>query len=286
MAVSSLDPVNWPSKVRCQPGVVTGPGVGIGGSRAADRCDDADVPVLASCALAAAERRPRPTAPVTAMVPATATINRSFPCTASVRAARHILRARPPTASMVPRIIAWPPLVVVGSGIDQSDLILVRGRLIQTAFTGMVQVIIRHPRCDMWSTSAAGQDPYFAEYISRSATLVHTGAVPSETDPSELRLGEVLDLVAGLVALGLITLIVADRSGLPRTLLALGFAFFVPGRAIVSNWPRMAAWSEAAIPIALKLSSQPLPRLNHPPRLLRPNSPPPNVKAHPRTPLT
>ncbi len=105
----------------------------------------------------------------------------------------------------------------------------------------------------MWSTSAAGQDPYFAEYISRSATLVHTGAVPSETDPSELRLGEVLDLVAGLVALGLITLIVADRSGLPRTLLALGFAFFVPGRAIVSNWPRMAAWSEAAMPMVLSL---------------------------------
>lgn len=77
--------------------------------------------------------------------------------------------------------------------------------------------------------------------------------MPGETDPSELRLGDVLDLVAGMVALGLITLIFADRSGLPRTLLAFAFAFFVPGRAIVSNWPRMAAWSEAAMPMVLSL---------------------------------
>src|SRR5215469_15427632 len=95
---------------------------------------------------------------------------------------------------------------------------------------------------------------------SQSTSVFHLlgsilGFVPGDTNPSELRLGDVLDLVAGLVALGLITLIFANRPGLPRTLLTLGFAFFVPGRAMVSNWPKMAAWSEAAMPMVLSLAA-------------------------------
>lgn len=69
-----------------------------------------------------------------------------------------------------------------------------------------------------------------------------------------MRLGDVLDLLAGLIAVGLITLTYAGRSGLPRILLALGFAFFVPGRAIVTNWPRAAQWSEAALSMVLSVA--------------------------------
>jgi uncharacterized membrane protein HdeD (DUF308 family) len=89
--------------------------------------------------------------------------------------------------------------------------------------------------------------------MSFSGILGHTVAVPGDTNPSELRLSDVLDLLAALVALGLLTLIFADRAGVPRILLTLGFAFFVPGRAIVTNWPRVAAWSEAATAMVLSL---------------------------------
>jgi hypothetical protein len=64
-----------------------------------------------------------------------------------------------------------------------------------------------------------------------------------------------LDLLAGLVALGLIVLVGEGRSGLPRILLALGFAFFVPGRAIVSNWTRMARWSEVGMSMLFSLAA-------------------------------
>lgn len=90
-----------------------------------------------------------------------------------------------------------------------------------------------------------------------SVNLVHTWDVPSEQEigrSPEVQLSDVLDLVAGLVAVGLITLVYADRSGLPRILLAAGFAFFVPGRAIVTNWPRMARWSGAAMSMVLSLA--------------------------------
>jgi len=66
-----------------------------------------------------------------------------------------------------------------------------------------------------------------------------------------IQLGDVIDLSAALAAIGLLALVYADRTGVPRVLLALGFAFFVPGRAIVTNWSRMARWSEAAIAVVL-----------------------------------
>ena len=65
---------------------------------------------------------------------------------------------------------------------------------------------------------------------------------------------EVLDLLAAVIAVLLIVVIYADRVGLGRIVLALGFVFFVPGRAIVANWPRMARWSEVAIPMVLSLA--------------------------------
>ena len=65
---------------------------------------------------------------------------------------------------------------------------------------------------------------------------------------------EVLDLLAAIIAASLIALIYLDRVGLGRIVLTLGFIFFVPGRAIVANWPRMARWSEAAIPMVISLA--------------------------------
>jgi hypothetical protein len=67
-------------------------------------------------------------------------------------------------------------------------------------------------------------------------------------------LDNALDLSAGLIAVGLLALSYLGKSDLLRILLAVGFVFFVPGRAIVTNWPRMAAWSKVAMPIVLSLT--------------------------------
>jgi peptidoglycan/LPS O-acetylase OafA/YrhL len=86
--------------------------------------------------------------------------------------------------------------------------------------------------------------------------VVHADEVPGRhlaLHPAAQR-DEVLDLLAGLVAMGLIVLVYGGQSGLPRMLLTLGFTFFVPGRAIVANWPRMARWSGAAMPMVLSLA--------------------------------
>lgn len=90
-----------------------------------------------------------------------------------------------------------------------------------------------------------------------SLNLVHTGDVtsgPREAPYWAPQLGDVLDLSASVIAVGLLALSYLGESGLPRLLLALGFAFFVPGRAIVTNWPRMASWSEATMPMVLSLA--------------------------------
>jgi hypothetical protein len=65
---------------------------------------------------------------------------------------------------------------------------------------------------------------------------------------------EVFDLLAAIMAALLIVVIYLDRVGPGRIVLAAGFIFFVPGRAIVANWPRMARWSEVAIPMVLSLA--------------------------------
>ncbi len=68
-------------------------------------------------------------------------------------------------------------------------------------------------------------------------------------------MSEILDLSAILVTGALLVLIYTGVSGILRILLALVFAFFVPGRAIVTNWPRMAMWSEVAMPVVFSLAS-------------------------------
>lgn len=69
-----------------------------------------------------------------------------------------------------------------------------------------------------------------------------------------VRLADSLDLLAAIIAAGLVILVSADRSGVPRVLLSLVFLFFVPGRAIVSNWPTLGWWSEAAMSMVLSLA--------------------------------
>jgi hypothetical protein len=63
-----------------------------------------------------------------------------------------------------------------------------------------------------------------------------------------------LDLLAVVIAGGLMLIIEAGRPGAPRILLALAFVFYVPGRAIVSNWPQLAVWSEAAMAMIFSLA--------------------------------
>lgn len=63
-----------------------------------------------------------------------------------------------------------------------------------------------------------------------------------------------LDVTAILLTVLLVALVFAGRYGPPRVLLALAFAFFVPGRAIVSNWSRMGLWSEAGMSLVLSLA--------------------------------
>jgi uncharacterized membrane protein HdeD (DUF308 family) len=67
-------------------------------------------------------------------------------------------------------------------------------------------------------------------------------------------LDNALDLSAGLIAIGLLALSYLGESGILRIALTLGFAFFVPGRAIVTNWPRMTSWSKVAMAMVLSLA--------------------------------
>jgi hypothetical protein len=74
-----------------------------------------------------------------------------------------------------------------------------------------------------------------------------------DSDP-RIQLEDGLDLLAALITVGLLVLTLAGRSGIPRTLLTIGFACYVPGRAIVSNWPLMARWSQAAMSIIYSIA--------------------------------
>jgi uncharacterized membrane protein len=67
-------------------------------------------------------------------------------------------------------------------------------------------------------------------------------------------LRDLLDAVGIAASVGLIGLVIERADGPARILLALAFAFFVPGRAIVSNWPRFAYWSEFGMSIVLSLA--------------------------------
>jgi hypothetical protein len=89
------------------------------------------------------------------------------------------------------------------------------------------------------------------------AWLVHTREVrrhPLTSMGNETQLSDALDCLATVVAVGLLALSLTGRAGLPRILLALAFSCYVPGRAVVSNWPRLAQWSEAAMALIFSLA--------------------------------
>lgn len=73
-------------------------------------------------------------------------------------------------------------------------------------------------------------------------------------DRDNARLADLLDVAAALVAAGLIGLQFESRGSIPRLLLTLGFTLFVPGRAVVSNWPALAKWSQVAAPMVIGVS--------------------------------
>jgi hypothetical protein len=62
------------------------------------------------------------------------------------------------------------------------------------------------------------------------------------TLPPAARRAEVLDVLAA-----------ANASGPLRILLVLAFTFFVPGRAVITNYPRMARWSALGSSIVVSL---------------------------------
>jgi hypothetical protein len=73
------------------------------------------------------------------------------------------------------------------------------------------------------------------------------------TMPPAARRAEVLDVLAAAVAVALLAMVQENASGLPRVLLVLGFTFFVPGRAIITNFPRMARWSDLGASMLVSL---------------------------------
>jgi hypothetical protein len=62
-----------------------------------------------------------------------------------------------------------------------------------------------------------------------------------------------LDVLAAVVAVALLVLVTVNASGPPRILLVLAFTFFVPGRAVITNYPRMARWSALGSSIVVSL---------------------------------
>ncbi|MGP7997929.1 MAG: hypothetical protein ACLPKI_11480 [Streptosporangiaceae bacterium] len=76
---------------------------------------------------------------------------------------------------------------------------------------------------------------------------------PGTLSPTAQR-AELLDLTGALVAVILFVLVLTGQPGPLRLLLTLAFTFFVPGRAIVTNWPRMARWSAVGMSMVLSLA--------------------------------
>lgn len=79
------------------------------------------------------------------------------------------------------------------------------------------------------------------------------GSEASQTLAPAERRAEVFDALAILVALLLLLVVHSGGIAWARLLLTLGFTFFVPGRAIVSNWPRMSRWSPEAMSMVFSL---------------------------------
>ena len=71
--------------------------------------------------------------------------------------------------------------------------------------------------------------------------------------PPAAQRAEALDVLAAAVAVALLAMVQENAAGLARVLLVLVFTFFVPGRAIITNFPRMARWSELGASMLVSL---------------------------------
>jgi uncharacterized membrane protein len=78
---------------------------------------------------------------------------------------------------------------------------------------------------------------------------------PPESPELTVRLSDMLDLTGALICVGLLLLTLAGRPSIPRLLLTLAFAGYVPGRAIVSNWPAFARWAGAAMSMVMSVAA-------------------------------
>ena len=65
---------------------------------------------------------------------------------------------------------------------------------------------------------------------------------------------DLLDACSLVVTLALVLVVALDVAGTERLMLALVFATFVPGWALVTNWSTMVRRSRVAIPVAFSLA--------------------------------
>jgi len=75
-----------------------------------------------------------------------------------------------------------------------------------------------------------------------------------ESHRSSVQFADALDGLAVVIAAALLAVTLADRQSLPRVLLTLAFTCFVPGRAVVANWPQLAEWSAAIMSVVISIS--------------------------------
>lgn len=115
----------------------------------------------------------------------------------------------------------------------------------------------RTSKAQVTANADAGNEllPTERRYWSGTVTSTNTDVPRTrlESPLGVVQLADALDLLSGLMAICLLVLVYADLSGILRTLLTLAFTFFVPGRAIVTNWPRMARSSELGMSIVLSV---------------------------------
>ncbi|HSR85154.1 MAG TPA: hypothetical protein VLM11_13340 [Streptosporangiaceae bacterium] len=81
--------------------------------------------------------------------------------------------------------------------------------------------------------------------------------MPRQPRPSpslETWLVDTLDVLAAVVAGGLIAVDLSGGQGTARILLALGFLMYVPGRAVTANWAQAALWSQVGLAMLLSLA--------------------------------
>jgi hypothetical protein len=120
-----------------------------------------------------------------------------------------------------------------------------------------LRAVVHRARASAWRLRSGRRPGSLPEEVPLNRILVQTWGMfsryPRIMHPVT-QWAEALDLLAAIITALLIAVIYLNRVGPGRIVLVLAFTFFVPGRAIVANWPRMARWSEAAIPVVISLA--------------------------------